>query len=295
MARNILRAGHELTVYNRTRSKTEALAGEGAKVADSPAGAAAGAEVLVSVLADDPAVRAAVLDGGQQRAAIEGLSSGAIHISCSTISVEMAQTLEAAHRARGQHYVSATVLGRPEAAAAKQLWVVAAGAPADIERCRPVIDAIGRGASTVGQEPWKSNLIKIGVNFMLASMLESLGEAFALMEKFGASPSDFLEAVNGGLFRSPVIEQYGLRVLEKRYAPAGFSLKLGLKDTNLALQAGSQAQVPLPIASILRDRYLQALAQGQGEIDWSSIAEISRRNAFPVTQPAKSAGTPLPT
>ncbi|MCU1338945.1 MAG: 3-hydroxyisobutyrate dehydrogenase [Bryobacterales bacterium] len=280
MARNLMQAGHQLTIYNRTRSKTERLRAEGAAVADSPAQAAAAAEVLITMLADDDAVGAAVLNGYPgQPPAIEGLQRDAIHMCTSTISVAMSRELEAAHKPRGQQYVASPVLGRPEAAAQRQLWLIAAGPQPAVERCRPILEALGRGFSVVASEPWKANLMKLGVNFMLASLLESIGEAFALVEKAGADVRQFLEVMNNGTFRSPLVENYGNRIIEKRYEPAGFSMRLGFKDVRLAMQSAIEETVPMPLTGLLSDHYLHALAHGHGELDWSAIAEVSRQAA----------------
>jgi len=276
MARNLLRSGHEVTAYNRTRGRAEELAKEGARVADSPAQAATGAEVLVTMLADDRAVREAVLEG--ERAAIASLGREAIHISCSTISVEMSKELERRHGERGQGYVAAPVFGRPEAAAARKLLFIAAGEPSQIECCRPVMDALGRGVSIIGEQPWQANLVKIAVNFVLAGMLETVGESYALVEKHRVDARKFLEVLNGTI-HSPVIESYGKIISERGYEPAGFSLRLGLKYTELALEAAKSSASPLPLAGILRDHFLQALAYGHGDLDWAAVAEISRINA----------------
>jgi len=278
MARNLMRAGHQLTVYNRTRAKAEPLAHEGAKIAGSPADAAAEADVLISMLADDHAVRATILNGqAGQRPAIETLQG--IHMSSSSISVDLSKELEAAHRARGQRYIAAPILGRSEAAADKQVWVIAAGPRNDVAACRPLMDAIGHGVSEVGAEPWKANLVKIGVNFFLSSVIEALGEAFALIEKSGLDTKQFFQVLNECAFRSPVVANYGNMILDQRYQPAGFTLNLGLKDTLLALQAATAAQAPLPIAGVLHDQFLHAMAHGMGDRDWSAIAEVSRQTA----------------
>lgn len=274
MARNLIRAGHELTVYNRTREHAEPLAKEGAHIADSPADAARNAEVLVTMLADDHALRATVLDS-----AIDSLRRGAVHMSCSTISVRFSKELTEQHGQRGQAYIATPVFGRPEAAESKKLWVIAAGANEVVERCRPLMDAIGRGVSVIGDEPWKANLVKIAVNFMLASTIEAMGETYALVEKSGIDLHQFLEVMNGGAFNSPVFAGYGAKIADRQYEPAGFKLTLGYKDTRLALEASADAAVPMPIASLLRDRYLQGIAQGQSDLDWSAIAGISRQNA----------------
>lgn len=270
MARNLLRAGHELTVFNRTRAKVAALEREGAAVADSPAQAVARADVLITMLADDRALRDTLFSGG----AIDALPRSAVHMSASTISVAFSKTLAGEHGARGQGYVAATVLGRPEAAAAGKLWVMAAGPKAQVARCRPLMEAIGRGISVMGEEPWQANLSKIAANFMLSSLLESLGEAFALVRKSGLDPHAFLEVLNE-VFASPVYASYGGKIADRSFEPAGFRLKLGLKDVGLALESAQDSAVPMPLASLVHDHYLSAVANGLQDSDWSALAKVS--------------------
>ena len=280
MARNLIRAGHRLTVYNRTPQRAQAFGNEGARIANTPADAAADAEVLITMLSDDRAVRSVLLGAGpEQTSAIDALAPEAIHMSASTIGIECSKDLEREHRVRSQCYVAAPVIGRAEAARDKALWVIAAGEQGAIDRCRPIMEALSRGITIVGAEPWKANLTKIGVNFMLATVLESFGEAYAMLEKSGLDPHSFLDVVNNGAFRSPVYANYGRMIADRQYEPAGFSLKLGLKDAELALEAAEAVHAPLPFASVLRDHYLQALAHGHGELDWSALAEVARHNA----------------
>ena len=276
MALNLVRAGHEVVVYNRTREKTEPLAKAGARVVDAPADAARGCDVVITMLANDQAVREIMLEG--QNAAIHGIERGAVHVSSSTISVAVSKQLAEEHTARGQGYIAAPVLGRPDSAAEKKLWVVAAGPPQHIERCRPIMEAVGRGISVVGDQPWRANLVKLGVNFLLASMLEALGEAFALVHKSGVDEHRFLDIVNG-IFGSPVYANYGRIIADKKFEPAGFRLKLGLKDVNLALEAAGDSAVPMPFASVLRDRYLTAIAHDRGDADWAAITEVAAKAA----------------
>jgi 3-hydroxyisobutyrate dehydrogenase-like beta-hydroxyacid dehydrogenase len=275
MAHNLLRAGHNVTVYNRSREKAEALAAEGARVADSPVEACRGAEAAISMLSDDHAVTEMVL-GAHGIAA--GLGSGAIHISSSTISTACSRSLDAAHAAHGQVYLAATVFGRPEAAETAKLVVVTAGAAQSIERCRPIFDAIGRQTIVAGSEPWQANAVKVCGNFMLASMLETFGEAYAVLRKAGIDPHVFLEVMTG-LFNSPVYASYGRIVADEKFEPAGFALRLGAKDVRLALETAQECNAPMPIASLLRDQFLSALAHGQGELDWSSLVRVSARAA----------------
>jgi 3-hydroxyisobutyrate dehydrogenase-like beta-hydroxyacid dehydrogenase len=272
MAANLLRAGHELVVYNRTPDRARPLAAQGARVARSPREAAAGAEVLVTMLADDAAVETVMFgtDG-----ALEGLARGAIHVSMSTISPDLSRRLHAQHEARGQRYVAAPVFGRPEAAQAAKLWIVTAGAADAIERCRPLFDALGQGVDVVGDDPPIANVLKIGGNFVLAAAIEAMGEAFALVRKHGLDPARFVEIVNGRLLRSPAYENYAKIIVAGRWEPPGFKLRHGLKDIRLALAAGDEVEAPLPLASLMRDRYLSAMAWGWADIDWAGLARVS--------------------
>jgi 3-hydroxyisobutyrate dehydrogenase-like beta-hydroxyacid dehydrogenase len=272
MADRILRAGHRLTVYNRTRSAAESLERAGARAAITPREAAAGADVLVTMLADDTAVEAVLL---AEDGALDGLPRGAIHASMSTISPALSRRLAAAHNARGQAYLAAPVFGRPEAAAAGKLTVVAAGPAEAVERCRPLFEAMSQAIEVVGDDPAAANIVKIGGNFLLVAAIEAMGEAFALVRKHGISPARFMEIVNGRLLRSPIYENYGRLIAEGRYEPAGFKLRHGLKDVRLALSAGDEVDVALPIAGLAREHYLAALALDWGDIDWAALARVS--------------------
>ena len=276
MARLLLQAGHRLTVYNRTRSRADQLKDLKPVVAETPAAAARGADVLITMLADDDSLEAVMLG---PEGAVAVLPAGAIHISMSTISPALAARLAERHRAAGQVYVAAPVFGRPEAASAKQLWIVAAG-PADaLTRCRPVLDALGQGVIVVGDDPPHANVIKLAGNFLLAAAIEAMGEAFALGRKYGIAPADLLDIVNGRLIRSPIYENYGKLIAEERYEPAGFKLKYGLKDIRLALGAAEQVAAPMPLASLIRDRYLAGIARGWGDVDWAALARIAAVDA----------------
>src|SRR5213596_2804024 len=276
MARNLLQAGHALVVYNRTPARAQMLKQLGATVADGPAAAARGAEVLITMLGDDGAVEAMVLaDGG----ALAALPRGAIHVSMSTISPALSRRLAERHTAAGQTYVAAPVFGRPEAAEAKKLWIVAAGPPDALERCRPVLDAMGQGVIVAGDDPVRANVIKVAGNFLLAAAIEAMGEAFALTRKYGVAPAELLDIVNGRLFRSPIYENYGKLIAEERYEPAGFKLKYGLKDVRLALGAADEVAAPMPLASLIRDRYLAGIARGWGDVDWAALARIAAADA----------------
>ena len=202
-----------------------------------------------------------------------------MHICLSTISTDLSRRLAEAHSASGQHFIAAPVFGRPAAAAAARLIVVAAGPPEAIERCRPLLEPLGRKVFVLGPDAPAAHALKLAGNFLIASMLETLAEAFALLRKSNVDPAKLLEIVNGGLFQSPVYENYGRLMLEERFEPAGFALRLGLKDVRLVLRAGETAAAPLPIASLIHDSLLSALARGQGDLDWSSLARVAAASA----------------
>lgn len=275
MARNLLRAGHGLAVYNRSREKAEALAGEGAREASSPADASRDAEVVMTMVSDDRALEQITF--GEDGIA-SALQTNCVHLSHSTISTALARRLTTEHAARNQGYLSVPVFGRPEAAESKNLLVVAAGAAALIERCRPLFDAIGRQTFVVGSEPWQANVAKVCGNFMIISLIEALGESYATLRKAGVAPHAFLEIMNA-LLGSQVIANYGRIIAQEQFEPAGFALQLGLKDVRLALAAAEECAAPMPLASLVHDTLLAALAQGQGEMDWSSMTQVTARNA----------------
>ena len=274
MARNLLKAGHQVTVYNRTRERADSLRGEGAAVADRATGTCGG-DVLVTMLADDDAVRSVVL--GEKLVTM--LAPGAVHISASTISVALARELAQAHTEAGNQFVSAPVFGRPQAAAEAKLAVVAAGAAKSIDYCQPVLDAIGQRTFIVGTEPHHANVIKLSGNFLILSVIESLGEAFALLRKSGVEPERFLDVMTNTLFTAPVYKTYGNLIAREQFLPAGFKLLLGLKDASLVLAAAADARAPMPVASLVRDHILAAIARNGEELDWSAFSKISAENA----------------
>src|SRR5882672_2801264 len=276
IARNLVNAGHDLTVYNRTRSRAEAFVSLGARIAETPAEAAADQETLITMLADDAAVEAVIFGPSGAR---ETLPAGAVHISMSTISIGLSRRLAASHREEQQHYVAAPVFGRPDAAAAAKLFIVAAGPAEQVERCRPVFEAIGQKTFPAGEDAPAANVIKLTGNFLTTTVIESLAEAFALVRKFRLDPNIFLEILTGSLFTAPVYRNYGSMIAADKFEPAGFKLPLGMKDNRLLLTAAEEAAVPMPMASLVHDRFLAALAQGFGDADWAAIARISYQNA----------------
>jgi 3-hydroxyisobutyrate dehydrogenase-like beta-hydroxyacid dehydrogenase len=281
IARNLIKAGYKLTVYNRTRSRAEALQTEGARVANTPGEAAAGAEVAITMLADDHAVEAVVFGQGTSGKGniLESLPPNATHISMSTTSVALSRRLAAAHSEHKQHYIAAPVFGRPEAAAAAKLFIVAAGPAAQIERCRPLFDAVGQKTFVAGDDAPGANLMKLTGNFLITVVIEGLAEGFSLVRKAGLDANLFHEILTNSLFNAPIYKTYGALINSQKFEPAGFKLPLGLKDNRLLLAAAEENAVPLPMASLVRDRFLAALAQGMGESDWSAIAKLSAQDA----------------
>jgi 3-hydroxyisobutyrate dehydrogenase-like beta-hydroxyacid dehydrogenase len=275
IATNLIKAGHRLTVYNRTRAKADALRAEGARVAER-VGDACRAEILITMLADDAAVEAVLFgDGGVG----QSLAAGAIHVSMSTISIALSERLGQLHQEAGHIYVTAPVFGRPEAATAAKLFVVAAGPTQAIEKCWPLFDTMGQRTFVVGEKPSDANLVKLSGNFLIAATIESLGEAIALIRKSGIDAHRYVEILTGTLFSAPVYKTYGAIIADEKYEPAGFKMTLGFKDVRLAFDAAETLEVPMPIASLVRDRFISGLARGEGDSDWAALARIAARDS----------------
>jgi 3-hydroxyisobutyrate dehydrogenase-like beta-hydroxyacid dehydrogenase len=271
----LLKAGHTLTVYNRTPARAEALVAQGATLAKT-ASVAARSEVVITMLADDAAVESVVFG---VEGVLAGLKTGSIHISMSTISVALAEQLASAHQAAGQRFVAAPVFGRPEAASAGKLFIVAGGEPKTVQFCQPLFEVLGQRTFIIADEPPKANLVKLSGNFLIAAVIETLGEAFALVGKAGIDRARYLDILTNTLFGAPVYKTYGGIIAEERYAPPGFRARLGFKDIHLALGAAEALMVPMPVASLLRDRFLMLIATGSGDFDWSALAALAARDA----------------
>jgi 3-hydroxyisobutyrate dehydrogenase-like beta-hydroxyacid dehydrogenase len=275
MAANLLGAGHAVTVYNRTPGKAQALVEQGAHAAAQVADACSG-DAVITMLADDAAVESVVFgDNG----VIGSLGKGAIHVSMSTISVALSERLAAAHAKASQRFVAAPVFGRPDVAAAAKLFIVAAGTPDAVEACSPLFEVLGQKTFSVGDEPQHANLVKLSGNFLLASVIEGLGEALALIGKAGIDRRRYLEILTSTLFTAPVYKTYGALIAEEEFEPAGFAAPLGYKDIRLTLAAADSLRVPMPVASLLRDRFLTLLAQGGEALDWSGIGHLAAKDA----------------
>ena len=275
MAESLLRAGHHVTVYNRSAEKARPLEERGAKGAPSVAEVCAN-PVVFTMLADDAALEAVAYgeDGLLRR-----LNRGALHVSSSTVSVEISEQLARDHAAAGQRYIAAPVFGRPEAAAAAKLFIVAAGDTSAIAEVRPLFDALGPKTFVVSDRPEAANLVKLSGNFLLATVIESLGEAFALVGKSGIDRRQYLDLLTSSLFDVPVYKNYGRAIAERAFTPAGFAAPLGQKDVRLVLAAAENLRVPMPIASLLRDRFLALLAHGGDALDWSAVGDLARQDA----------------
>jgi len=274
MARNLIKAGHSVRVWNRSPGPAEELARDGAQAAASPAQAFE-ADAVVTMLSADDVVREVILDQGL----LDHARPGLVHIVSSTISVAFAQALEPAHERAGVGYVAAPVLGRPDVAAAGELNILVAGRPDAVRRAQPLLDALGRRVWPIGDQPHLANLAKLACNFTLAAAIEAMAEAFALARRYDLDPQILMEVLTGSLFAAPAYKTYGPMIVQQRFEPANFKLPLGLKDVRLALEAGEAVGAPLPFASVLRDNFIDAIGHGDQDKDWSAIAAVAARRA----------------
>lgn len=274
MAENLLKAGHEVAVWNRSAASTEVLKSQGARVCATPA-EFTDSEVLISMLSDDDISREVVVEQG----ALAALPLGAIWVNMATVSVAFTETMAAKTHARGCYYVAAPVLGRVDVAAAGNLNILTAGEEALLARVQPIFDVLGSKTWRFGDKPAQAAAVKLAANFMLASAIEAMGESAALVGAFDVAPADFLGMLTSTLFSAPAYKNYGAMIAENRYTPAGFTMKLGLKDVRLAQQAAESKNVPMGIAGVLRDNYLDALAHGEENLDWAALAKVSARRS----------------
>jgi len=275
MAANLVRAGHEVTVFNRSADKRRPLVELGATEAATIADACKG-DVVFTMLADDAALRQVALGDS---CVVGKLRRGCIHVSMSTVSVELVRELAWAHAEAGQKFVAAPVFGRPEMAATAKLFVIAAGDPDAIKVCTPLFDAMGQKTFELGNDPAAASLVKLSGNFMIAAAIETLGEALALVGKAGIDPTTFVNVLTSTLFPVPAYRTYGTLIAEGRFQPAGFAAPLGHKDVRLLLSASQSLRVPMPIASLLNDRFVRLLAHGEEQLDWSAIGRLAAEDA----------------
>lgn len=275
MASNLVKAGYEVVVWNRSPDPVQTLVKRGASAADSAIAAVKGADILISMLANDEAVNRVI----SESLLAELAKKRAIHINMATVSVELAKQQAAQHKKYQVGYISAPVLGRVDVAKAAQLNILAAGNQDDLQKVQTILDTLGQKTWYFGEDPAQANVVKIAANFMIMCVIESLGESFALVENYHVRKQDFLDMLTHTLFTAPVYKNYGRIICEEAFTPAGFKLTLGLKDTHLALEASNNAHVPLPFASIIRDNFLDAIAQGDSHLDWSALAKVAKRRA----------------
>jgi len=271
-ANRLLDSGYPLSVWNRSLEVTESFRLRGAVVAERPE-QLFDADAVITMLADDAAVEAVWITPGL----VQKLPASTIHLNMASVSLRLGQRLTEMHRATNTQYVSAPVFGRPEPAASGQLDIVAGGAEDAVARCAPLFEALGRRWFNVGTEAYYANIVKIARNFLNGAIIESLGEAFALVQKSGVDPATFLDIITSTSMNSPAYKSYGRMILEK--TAATFPLKLGLKDVELALQAGNDSAVPLPLCALLREQHLAAIAHGYGDRDWASLGNYIAEKA----------------
>ena len=275
MARNLLKAGHRVRVYNRTRSRAEPLGEDGAIVAYSPAEACAG-DAVITMLANDVAAEEMVFG---ENGVLEGAQTGrGAHLHEYDHGRSLRATRPGSCEAQ-QTYIAAPVFGRPDAAAAAKLFVVAAGDKSAVEHFQPLFDAMGQRTFFLSEHAPEANLVKLGGNFLIAAMIECLGETVALTRKYGVDPHRFLEIMTETLFAAPVYRTYGALIAEQKYEPAGFKLELGLKDVRSVLAAAEAKAVPMPVGSVVRDHFLSAIARGGADLDWSALAKVAAEDA----------------
>ena len=276
MAGRLIAAGHQVSVFNRTAVRAEPLVARGATQAATPAEAAANAEAVITMVADDAATEALVFGPDGLTA---GLPRGGIHLAMGTISAALAERLTAEHATRGQVHVACPVLGRPPAAEAGQLFLMAAGPDAAIARVQPLLDAMGQRVFRVGEQPVQANLVKLCANFLIFSTIEQLGEVFALTGKGGVDRAVVFEILTNSFFGAPVHKNYGKLIVDGAFDPPGAKVTLGAKDTRLLLEAAQSLSAPLPFASVVHNRFLAAIAQGEKDLDFAVLGRHAGRDA----------------
>lgn len=269
IATNLVESGYKLHVYNRTAQKAQPLVDKGAELGKSPADVVEPGGIVISMLANDQALEDVVLG---ENGILEKLGNGGIHISMSTISPTTAQNLAERHEQKGTHYLAAPVFGRPDAAAARKLWICLSGNGVAKERVLPLLNVLGQKVFDFGEQVSAANVVKLSGNFLIISAIEAMAEAFTLAQKNGIDRTQVAELFGQTLFACPIYQNYGRMIAQEQYEPAGFKLALGLKDVELALQTAKESQMPMPIASLIRDRLISAIAKGRGDIDWTGLA-----------------------
>jgi 3-hydroxyisobutyrate dehydrogenase-like beta-hydroxyacid dehydrogenase len=275
MARNILRAGFDLTVYNRSPDNVKPLVAEGARSASTPMAAVDKADVVITCLMDDNSVMNVVTN---EQGLLVGLKPGGIHIGTATISPSCAADLDELHKSHGSYYIAAPIFGRPDAAEAGTLLTYIAGNPDAIADCDELFAAYTKTHINMGEDVKIVNSLKLAMNFMVIALVEMISEVYAFAEKSGVD-LEFTEELIMTVLRHPVFSEYTKRIRTRDFEPAAFDMSAGFKDVTLMLQASTEVQAPLPFAGAISEKFITALALGMANKDWSAIYEISRRNA----------------
>lgn len=269
MARNLLRAGYKLRVYNRTSAKAQSLADEGAEVVATLHDVVAPDGIVISMVANDHALAEVVLgENGIGKA----IGAGGIHISMSTVSPPTAQKLAAHHQKHGATYLAAPVFGRPEAAATKKLWICLAGEGKAKERARPVLEALGQSIFDFGEKPEAANVVKLAGNFLIGAAIEAMAEAYTFAEKNGVSREEVSDVFSQTFLACPIYQNYGKVIATQDYQPAGFKVSLGLKDMNLLTRVAATSLTPMPLGNLLQQRLLSAVSKGRSDMDWTALS-----------------------
>jgi 3-hydroxyisobutyrate dehydrogenase-like beta-hydroxyacid dehydrogenase len=288
-ARNLIIDGYEVTVYDRSEARRELLAHAGAEATAGLAGLS-GCDVVLTSLPSDEILSDVVLSTG---GLIASLASGAIHISTSTISPSLSRRLAQGHEKAGQGYVAAPVLGNPDLARARGLFVIVSGAGSSVNRVMPLLERLGQRVFPLGSDPGAANLMKLGGNVLTALTLESMGEVFALLRKSGIDVHTVFDVLSNSLFDGKVHKTYGGKIVEERYSPPGMTAPLAVKDLRLALAAAELASVPMPVTSIVHDRLVALIARGWSDLDWSALGLLAADEAgLTSAQPATGSNSP---
>ncbi len=275
MAKNLLAGGHDVTVFNRTRAKAEALVAAGAAVADTPLETATDAEVLITVLGGDASVAKILFESGDDL--IAALPEGAVHVSMETISVAYAETLTETHAARGKGLVCAPIIGRGDAAEAGELTLIVGGAQEDVDRCAPVFEPMSKRFVHVGAEPKTAAIVKLSNNYLIAGALGAMGEAFAVVRKAGVDPQVFYDLITATMFSAPIYTYYGKNIATDVHTPPNFRTPLGLMDITQMIDSAAALGVPTPLGELIQDQLRQTIEAGDEELDWSAIARVAAR------------------
>ncbi|WP_183562634.1 NAD(P)-dependent oxidoreductase [Mucilaginibacter sp. SP1R1] len=265
MAKNLISSGYHLQVHNRTLSKANELDQAHITQCNTPADAAQNVPIVITMLADDDTVRESTVG---ESGILKTLQPNAVHISMSTISPETAEELSKLHAAAGSHYLASPVFGRPEAAAARKLWICVSGSQQAKDIARPVLDCLGQDVIDFGETAGGANVVKVAGNFMIMASMEMMAEAYTLAEKNGLDRAQVAGFFGSTLFNAPIFQNYGKLIANKQYEPVGFKSKLGYKDARLAFKLSQTSETPMPLVNALHSRLLTAVAKGWGETDW---------------------------